>query len=277
MKLADKIIIVLFIFLLLFSTDTVAYEPAPFELDNFAEPAHLYEGDGKFFTLVNEAAKMIAVGDTMEAEGLLGQAIVINQQSPEAFYNFGLALGYNEKFDDAIKAQLKAVELKPQFPEAYLALGNLYLTIGEDELALNAYKQARYMSPGPFVTRTALFNKGVVLGRLGRFLEAEMALSKCLVMDPEESAVAFQIAVLNYRSENYKMALGWLESVKADYRFESEVLKARIFIALNDASAAAKSLVNAENLLKRAENIQEDIKHDLKRLLNNISRQIDLL
>jgi Flp pilus assembly protein TadD len=65
---------------------------------------------------INQGAQLLAEGKTMRAEVVLGEALIEHPESPEAAYNFGLALAFNGKFYEAIQANFKALELKENFP-----------------------------------------------------------------------------------------------------------------------------------------------------------------
>lgn len=227
--------------------------------------------------LVNEGARLLAAGDPGEAEVVLGRAVVENPESPEAMYNFGLALSFNSKFVQAVQAQLKAIELKEQFPEAYLALGNLYLSLGENEQALTACEQAHQQAHNEYIRRAALFNKGTVLSRLDRFLEAEMALSECLVIDPTDTSPAFALANLQMRQGNYEMALGWLESVSSDYLLESSFLRCRLQLKLKDRKAAGKALAEAKKVFTETTNLDKELSAEFTRVLEEMSTELGAL
>jgi len=227
--------------------------------------------------LVNEGARLLAAGETGEAETILGRAVVENPESPEAMYNFGLALGFNNKFAEAINAQLKAIELKAQFPEAYLSLGNMYLALDENEQALNAFEQAHTLAHNEHVRRSALFNKGTVLSKLGRVLEAEMALSECLAIDPADTAPAFALANLHMRQGNYEMALGWLDSVSSDYQLETSFLRCRLQLKLKDREAASKAFGEAGKILNESKNLPEEHRIELTRALEEMAKELSEL
>ncbi len=242
-----------------------------------AAPATLDPGSLGTLALVNEGARLMAAGETGEAEVVLGRAVVENPESPEAMYNFGLALGFNSKFAEAINAQLKAIELKQQFPEAYLALGNMYLALDENEQALSAFEQANTLAHNEHVRRSSLFNKGTVLTKLGRFLEAEMALSECLAVDPADTAPAFALANLHMRQGNYEMALGWLDSVSSDYLLETTFLRCRLQMKLKNREAAATAFGEAGKILNESKNLAEEHRIELTRALEEMAKELSEL
>ncbi|MBU1106197.1 MAG: hypothetical protein KKB51_05965 [Candidatus Riflebacteria bacterium] len=190
--------------------------------------------------LVNEGARLLAAGKTVEAEVILSRAIVEN----------------------------------PSSPEAYLALGNLYMTAKKDEQALSAFEQAYQLAQNEFIKRSALFNKGTVLNRLNRFLEAEMAFSECLALDPTDTAPAFSLAGMHMRQGNYEMALGWLDSVSDDYLLETSFLRCRLHILLEDADAANKAFAEAGKVLDADKKLDPESRKELARALEEIEKEL---
>lgn len=240
-------------------------------------PATVDPGSLGSLALINEGARLLAAGNSLEAESVLGRSVVANPQSPEAMYNFGLALGFNNKFAEAVQAQLKAIELKAQFPEAFLALGNMYQSLDENEQALAAYEQAHQLAHNEHVRRSALFNKGNVLGRLERYLEAEMALSECLAVDPSDTSAAFALANLHLRQGNYEMALGWLDSVSNEYRLEKTFLRCQLQMKLKNRIAAAQAYEEARKILDESTTMASGHRTELSKGLDRMAKELSML
>jgi len=92
------------------------------------------------FTLegIEEAGK----GDVDQAIEKYNRALESRPEYPEALYNRGLA--YLEKKDDerAMGDFNEAIAAKPDFAEVYVGLGNVYLNKDEDDKALEQYQLA---------------------------------------------------------------------------------------------------------------------------------------
>lgn len=240
-------------------------------------PAKVETADVGSLAKVNEGAKLLAAGETGEAEVVLGQAVVENPESPEAMYNFGLALGFNGKFAESVRAHLKATQLKPQFPEAHLALGNLYLSAGENENALLAYEQAHQIAHNDALRRSALFNRATALIRLNRLEEAELALSECLAIDPLDTSPAISLANLHEKKGNHEVALGWLESAGPEYRLEAAVLKCRILTKTGSAEKAGVALVEARKVLDEEKGLSESHRSEIAGTIEAMAKDISQL
>jgi tetratricopeptide (TPR) repeat protein len=266
-----NIALVLFIFAITISAASGQPETRAVET-KIPRPLQIKTKDVGALEQVNQGARLLAAGRTREAEAMLGEALMQNPDSPEAAYNLGLALAFNGKFYEAIQANFKALELKEQFAEAHLALGNIFIAIGDFEQALKAFETASHLSPGPFVTRAAAFNKAVALGRLGRFAEAEIAFSECLAANPNDQTIPFQLAALNLKMGKPESTLKWLEAIDQEYAIESNLLRTRAFMAMKDAKKAAQTLAATKKLLAQNKELKND--KDLNRILAEIEKEI---
>ncbi|HOY65374.1 MAG TPA: tetratricopeptide repeat protein [Candidatus Ozemobacteraceae bacterium] len=191
---------------------------------------------------INEGARLLSEGKSIEAEELLLEALTASGDSAEGFYNLGLALAFNGKHAEALDAQSKALILRDDFPEARLAQGIAYLTLGKPESALEAFEAVIARTPDSPTGRAALFDKGAALGRMKRYAEAELALSEALAADPDDPAPAFQIGRLKIEQQKWKDALGWLETAVAAYPLEANMLSARAHLRLGNRPEAGKAL-----------------------------------
>ena len=63
------------------------------------------------------------------------------------YYNIGVALGDQEKLDEAIDAYKKAILLKPDYAEAYNNLGNISHDQDKLEKSIEAFKKALLFKP----------------------------------------------------------------------------------------------------------------------------------
>jgi tetratricopeptide (TPR) repeat protein len=85
------------------------------------------------------------------------------------------------RFQEALQAYRKAIEIKPDHGEAYFALGNILLYLGKPEEAMAPYGKVLDIMPG-FAQAHA--NLGTALLGIGRGAEAMENLTKALELDP---------------------------------------------------------------------------------------------
>jgi len=77
-----------------------------------------------------------------EAEETLTKAIKYDKHNFEAYYYRGCAKVNGQKYKEAIADFEKAVELRPDYADAYFNLGNTYFLMHEEDKACEYYRLA---------------------------------------------------------------------------------------------------------------------------------------
>lgn len=99
-------------------------------------------------------------------------------------YGKGVVLSNSGRYEEALQAYDKAIELKPDFSSAWLNKGNALGKLGRYEKALQTYDKVIELSPDD---SNAWYNKGAVLSNLGRYEEALQAYDKVIELNPDDS------------------------------------------------------------------------------------------
>lgn len=107
------------------------------------------ENPAKSRLYTEEGSKqLLRYSDFQKAEETLTKAIKYDKYNFEAYYYRGCAKVNAMKYQDAIEDFLKAVELKPDYADAYFNLGRTYILLNNEEKACEYYKLAdRYGRP----------------------------------------------------------------------------------------------------------------------------------
>jgi len=154
------------------------------------------------------------------AEKSLEQAILFNNQLPEAFNLLGNVYTRRGKFKKAILAFKKALVLDPAHTEAAIALSSLQNDVGNyKEAALvyqNAKKRLENTQPGfdpriNFGLAKNHYNLGMAYMRYERFQEAHHEFSKAFNLDPENIMSAIQMGRCLSKTGNKEGALALLK------------------------------------------------------------------
>ena len=126
-----------------------------------------------------KSAKMHqAVGQVLAEQGLMDRAILAFRRAlsirEEAmtYNNLGNAYGVKGVFEQASAAYRKAVELDPQYAEAWMNLGVTAMRAGDARTAAEGFRQAAVLLPED---KEVHFNFGVALEKTGRPEEAAQA------------------------------------------------------------------------------------------------------
>lgn len=107
------------------------------------------ENPAKSRVLTEEGSKqLLRYSQFDEAEETLTEAIKYDKGNFEAYYYRGCARINAKKYNEAIADLEKAVELKPDYADAYFNLGRTYYMMHDEDKACEYYKlAARYGRP----------------------------------------------------------------------------------------------------------------------------------
>src|SRR3972149_4890996 len=153
----------------------------------------LDEIDNRFKKPVGSASAYLILGNIQFYKGnypkaieSYNAAIQIKPDYSDAWYGKGAALGRLGRHDEALKALDKAIELKPDFAEIWCNKGIVLVELGRCDEALNAHEKAIELKPN---LAEVWYGKGLVLGELGRPDEALKALEKAIELKPNLAEV----------------------------------------------------------------------------------------
>jgi tetratricopeptide (TPR) repeat protein len=118
-----------------------------------------------------------------DGEAVCRQGIERNEKSDRLWFELGHYLHYHEEQPaDAEKAYKRAIDLKPHWPQAWTALGEVLNYLGRHEEAEHAQRTAIELDPE---NGTIWCNLATALHRLNRNDEAEAAYKQALNLDPK--------------------------------------------------------------------------------------------
>jgi len=133
-----------------------------------------------------------------------------------AWNNIGNALlcvrTFRENFPEANAAYQRAIELKPDFVEAYYHYGTCLQQQGNFEEACERFDEALKLRPD---YTEASAGQVMVLERLGRFQEADTILQPLLMVHKDNVLVALAFGVMARHLEQREQALELLERLDA--------------------------------------------------------------
>ncbi len=121
------------------------------------------------------------LGKFREAELSYRKALEIKPDYPEAYSNLGNILRYQGKSKEAELSIRKALEIKPDYAEAYSNLANILKNQGKFKEAELSIRKALEIKPD---YAEAYSNLGNLLSDLGKLREAELSIRKALEIKP---------------------------------------------------------------------------------------------
>src|ERR1700683_1567832 len=77
-----------------------------------------------------------------EAIRALLQALVLRPESAELLNDLGNALLNQRQFGHAVASYERAISVRPDYPQAHINLGNAYLVQDEHDRAIDCYRRA---------------------------------------------------------------------------------------------------------------------------------------
>ena len=113
------------------------------------------------------------------------RAIQVRPEYAEAFNNLGVAYRELREGQRALECYTRALQLKPDYAVCFNNLGNLLLSMGRPADAVTCLKRAIELQPG---IAAAYTNLGAALQDLRRLNEAEECLRAALQLNPDDAA-----------------------------------------------------------------------------------------
>ena len=173
-----------------------------------------------------------------EAVEAYNKCINLKPDYVDAYINMGVALKEQGKLDEAIDACKKAISLKPDYAISYSNIGNVYKVQGNLEEAINAYKKALSLKPD---YADAYINMGNVYKDQSNLETAIQAYDKAISLKPDY-AIAY-----NYKGK----------SLHEQGKLEEAIKSYKKCISLNPGNVNA--YVNLGNVLQDLGKLEEAI------------------
>jgi tetratricopeptide (TPR) repeat protein len=117
----------------------------------------------------------------------------------DCYYNMGVIYTKKMQYAEAETAFKKVAELRPNAPDAFTGLANVYNAQKKFDLAAEASSKAAAMSGvgGGGASAEATFNQGVILWNAGKFAEAKEQFELAVKADPKMAMAHYQLGMAN--------------------------------------------------------------------------------
>jgi serine/threonine protein kinase/Flp pilus assembly protein TadD len=189
----------------------------------------------------------IYVGLTNDADGSQSQVICLESVAKADTY---FVLGAKEyklrRYDEAIEAFTKAINIKPDYVDAYLRRGNAYGGKDEQDKAISDYSKAIELAPK---YAEVYINRGLSYSLKGEYGKAMLDYDKAIELDPTLASVYINRGMAyNSRGEFDKAILDISRAIELDSknalfyieRAKAYALKGENEKALSDLNKAIK-------------------------------------
>lgn len=149
--------------------------------------------------------------DYTRAAGLFEKAVEIDPNYAEAWYQAGFSFGMLGRHQEALKSSKQAAKLRPEWSETYVNIGASSFALGQFKDAVDAYRQAAKIDSDNADTQYAL---GLSLGRLGRADEEILAYRRALAIKSDYVPAIEQLGLAFFKQKRHQDALAAFDQLK---------------------------------------------------------------
>lgn len=153
----------------------------------------------------------LARDDYQRAAPLFERAVQIDPNYAEAWYQAGFAYGNLRRHTEALIASRQAARVRPDWAEANINIGASSFALGQFKDAEIAYRLAVKIDNTNPNTQFAL---GLTLNKLGKTDEEILAYKRAVALKPDFAAAFERIGAAYFKSKKFNEALAAFEQVK---------------------------------------------------------------
>lgn len=161
--------------------------------------------------LYSQGLGMLSRDDYPRALSYFEKAVEIDPNYAEAWYQAGFSYGMLGRHQDALKASKQAAKLRPDWAETYINIGASSFALGGYKEAADAYKQATRLDAGNADAHYAL---GLSMSRLNRPEEEILAFKRTIALKPDYANAYEQLGVAYFKQKRYADAVTAFEHLK---------------------------------------------------------------
>jgi len=148
----------------------------------------------------DEGVALSREGKYDDSVAAFNRAIALNPKCPDCFYNIGFAYAQKKDYAQSEENYKKALEVKPDYAEAYNGLANIYNAQRKFDLAADASSKASQLSaaaPGALQGGNAdsLYNEGVILWNGGKIPDAKAKFQAAIAANPNHAESHYQLGM----------------------------------------------------------------------------------
>lgn len=197
-------------------------------------------------------------GELAKAADMIDKVLALESSNPKYQSNLGTILKELGRTDEAALCYRRAIELKPDFFEAYFNLGILMEAMGVTKEAIRSYRNCLKINN---LYWPAWNNLGIVLTNIGNVQQGIACLEKAMELDPEFAPAFINLARAFYLQGDSQKALRYCRRALqiAPESLEALRLISGVLLALGDLNSAKAHLKRALRLKRNSPEVHADM------------------
>jgi tetratricopeptide (TPR) repeat protein len=169
--------------------------------------------------LYSQGLARLSVDDYTRALNFFEKAVEIDPNYAEAWYQAGFCYGVLGRHQESLKASKKAVLLRPDWAEPWLNIGTSNFALGQYKEAAEAYKQATKIDPS---NPEAYYALGISLNKLNRTDEEILAYKRAIAQKPDHTNALEKLGLAYFKQKRFNDAVQIFETLK-NYKPEAKI------------------------------------------------------
>lgn len=161
--------------------------------------------------LYSQGLGVLSRDDYVRAVTYFDKAVEIDPNYAEAWYQAGFSYGMLGKHEESLRASKQAARLRPEWTETFVNIGASSYALGKFEDAVTAYRQAAKLDAGNPDTQYAL---GLSFNKLGRTEEEILAYKRAINLKPDFANAYEKLGAAYLKQKRYAEAVPVFESLK---------------------------------------------------------------
>ncbi len=162
-------------------------------------------------SLYSQGVAQLSRDDFNRALSYFEKAVEIDPNYAEAWYQAGFCYGILGRHTEALKASKQAAKLRPDWSETFVNIGASNFALGQYKEAADAYKQAIKRDDDKPDTQYSL---GLSLEKLNRTDEEILAYKRTIALKPDHANALEKLGIAYFKQKRYAEALTAFEDLK---------------------------------------------------------------
>lgn len=191
----------------------------------------------------SQGVAQLSRDDFLRALNYFEKAVEIDPNYAEAWYQAGFSYGVLGRHSEALKASRQAARLRPDWSETFVNIGASSFALGQYKEAADAYRQAVKLGDDKPNTQYSL---GLSLEKLNRTDEEILAYKRTVALKPDHANAIEKLGMAYFKQKRYADALSSFEQLKT-YKPDAKTFNyiGESFIELGKAEESVDAFNNA--------------------------------